>query len=351
MHNFIGISNKVDNFRKGFFTDPYDEPTFLTFAIDFNFSDSNPILQDYHLWNSPLFSEQEDGSINYLTRIGYSNQANGMKVFKEIFRYLTFDAPWYFQSIGGLNQLWAGATNVESGQKTKGVSLTIETLEAIDLRITQLASLYRDAIYDKTFLRERVPDNLRWFSMDIYIAEARNIRYRLPGLGQGIANTFGVNTASIGNIMGGGNLVSNVLEQYGFVKFKCRQCEFDFSESFAAGTKVDVKTQKEQSTNSFKINVGFFEEESRFSDGTQLYDDPIKTEINNPWGIKQLGADLRNAASFLSGLPVIGDDIERAGASVQNALASVGGLINPALEAASRLVDPPVTDLGNVYGN
>jgi hypothetical protein len=53
----------------------------------------------------------------------------------------------------------------------------------------------------------------------------------------------------------------------------------------------------------------------------------------------------------LSGLPIIGESIQNAGESVQNALAQVGGLINPALGAASNFLEPPVTDLGNVYGN
>jgi hypothetical protein len=104
-------------------------------------------------------------------------------------------------------------------------------------------------------MRERVPDNLRWFTMDIYIAEARNLRFRLPGVGQNVANLFGVNTGAIGNIVGGGNDLSNVLKDYGYIKFRCRQCEFDFSGSFAAGTTQSVITPTAPNTNSFNINI------------------------------------------------------------------------------------------------
>jgi phage-related protein len=73
-------------------------------------------------------------------------------------------------------------------------------------------------------------------------------------------------------------------------------------------------------------------------------------DIRNPWSSRNIGSSAQRVGSFLSGLPVVGDDIQQAGEKVQNALASIGGLINPALEAASKFVDPPVKDLGNIYG-
>ena len=349
MHNFLGIKNKVDNFRKGVFTDPYDEPTFLTFALDFNFDNTSASFADAHLWDSPLFGERNDSMISFLSNRGHDDKANGIKVFKESLRYLTFDAPWYFQSITGLNTMWLHATDTVGGWKAKGAELTIETLEAVDLRITELADIYRNAVYDKIHMRERVPDNLRFFSMDIYVAEARNLRYRIPGMGQNIAQALGVNTATIGNILGAGNIVSNVLDQYGYIKFRCRQCEFDFSTSFAGGSSLKVGNLNTPATNSFKIKIGYFEEESKYADGSRLFDDPVKTDINNPWSLRNIGTDIKNAASFLSGLPVIGDDIQRAGTKAQTALAKIGGFINPALGAASEFISPPVTDLGNIY--
>jgi hypothetical protein len=301
-----------------------------------------------HLWESPLFSAGKDGAVQFLNDRGYTAQANGMTVFKNILRYLTFDAPWYFQQLSGLDKFWSGATNIESGFKGNGAVLTVETLEAVDLRITELADLYRNAVFDKVYMRERLPDNLRWFTMDIYVAEARNLRFRLPGIGQNVANFFGVNTGAIGNIIGGGNQISNVLKSYGYVKFRCRQCEFDFSESFAAGGSQNVATPTTPNTNKFKINVGYFEEESRYADGTKLYDSGIKNDIKNPWSFRNLGTDLANAGSFLSGLPYVGENIQDAGAAVQNAFASIGGLINPALGAASNFIDPSKKSLGRL---
>lgn len=348
MHNFIGIQNKTDNFRKGVYTDPYDEPTYLTFALDFIFDEVEGLQDESMLWKSMLFNENE-GAIPFLNGRGYTANGSALKVFKEILRYLTFDAPWYFQEISGLDTFWKKAMDIESGQKTQKTELTIKTLEAVDLRMTELASIYRGSVYDLIHMRERVPDNLRWFSMDIYIAEARNLRYRIPGLGNEIAGTLGVNTGQLSAIVGGGNVLTDVLRQYGYVKFRCRQCEFDFSDSFAAGKTQSVETTTKPAMNQFKIKVGFFQEESRYADGTQLWDDSTRTMVKDPWKARELGVTATNLGSFMTGLPNIGGDISQAGQAVQNSLATIGGLINPALGAASSYLNPSPSNLGKLY--
>jgi hypothetical protein len=353
-HNFSGLNTKHNNFRKGVFVDPYDEPTYLTFALDFKFEEipvPNP-TSEVALLNSPLFNTGGHASaINFLISRGFNPQADGLATFRELLRYLTFQAPWYFQEVEGLKELYAQNTDQSKGFKTKDINLTINTLEAVDLRIAELAGLYRNAIFDNKFRRERVPDNLRWFSMDIYVAEFRNLRYRLPGVGQNVANALGVDTGAIGNIVGGGNILTNVMDQFGFIKFECRQCEFDFSDTLPVGNTIKVGGQNRQAEeNKFKIKVGWVNEEAKYGDGTKIYDDPFKTDIKNPWGAKNVGTSVQNAGSFLSGLPVIGESITNAGQKAADALATVGGLINPALQAASNFIDNPVTNISDIYG-
>lgn len=362
MHNFLGINNKMNNFRKGTFLDAFDEPTYLTFALDFKFENAviegSSDVDESRLWGSPLFEYDQnnasaDTAANFLNNRGYSAQANGLLTFKELFRYLTFSAPWYFQSIRGLDSLFEKSTDQTDGYKAKEATLTIETLEAIDLRMTEIAALYRNAIFDSKYRRNRVPDNLRWFSVDIYVAEFRNMRFRLPGQSQQAAQAVGVNTSSLGGIVGGGNVISNVMDQFGYVKFECRQCEFDFSESvpFANTINIDGENRRQES-NKFKINVGWFKEEYKFSDGTTIYDDPSKTQVNNPWSNKGSVSNLQNAGSFLSGLPGIGDNLANAGAKAKQGLSSISGTlgINKALESAASFFNPSVADLGDIYG-
>lgn len=346
-HNFIGLNNKMDNFRKGIFTDPFDEPTFLTFALDFKFDDSitADMIDEVSLERSPLFSTGKNSAAEFLVNRGYSPQANALSTFTSMFKYLTNDAPWYFQSISGLSSIYEDSTKMNIPFRN-GV-ITVNTLEAVDLRMQEIASIYRNAILDLKYKRERVPDNLRWFSVDIYIAEFRNLRYRLPGSAQDVAKVAGINTADLGAIVGGGNILTNVMDQFGYTKFKCRQCEFDFSKSTSFTAEVNVGGSNiKAASNSFDIKVGWVEEEAKFADGTRLYDDAIKTAIKNPWGNRYIGTKIQNAANFLTGLPVIGDDIEEAGQKAMDAISQIGGFINPALKTAVDFIHPPIISLG-----
>jgi hypothetical protein len=392
-HNFLGTELKVDTFRKGRLSDQFDEPTYLTFAIDFKF-DSDPYpatseADENSLWGSPLFDEDKDNintAIKFLKNRGYTAQAAGIKQFKEILRYLTFDAPWYFQSITGIPGMFKASTNVASGERAKDITLEVKTLEAIDLRIFELAALYRNSIYDLKFRRERVPDNLRWFSMDIYLAEFRNLRYRLPQSATAVAQLTGINTAAIGNAVTslretantvsglagaiggdrqGGLELASVFKQFGYIKFSCRQCEFDFSDSLPINSDISIGGQNRSAeTNKFKIKVGYVEEEAKFGDGTVVYDDFEKTDVKTTWGERQQLALLESSAgaifstaqnlvngigSFGSGNKSKNDSPDEFGRKAKESLASIGNAtgINTALAAAVSLFDPPIDNLGN----
>lgn len=173
--------------------------------------------------------------------------------------------------------------------------------------------------------------------MDIYLAEYRNLRFRLPNSTQGTAQLLGINTGALGNIVGGGNELSNVMKDYGYIKFKCRQCEFDFSNSLP--TYVGVGDQAKMATGKFDIKIGFFEEENSFGDGSKTYDKPSMTEVHNPWGKKNIGVSAQNAGTFLSGVPGIGKGLSNATDKIKDGLSQIGGLINPALLAASNIVE------------
>ena len=400
-HNFLGTELKVNTFRKGRISDQFDEPTYLTFAIDFKFESTAPstalIIDESRLWDSPLFDErnftEEDSTagnnaMQFLKNRGYTAQAAGIKQFKEILRYLTFDAPWYFQSITGIPAMFKASSDVSSGDRTKGVILEVKTLEAVDLRIFELAALYRNSIYDLKFRRERVPDNLRWFSMDIYLAEFRNLRYRLPQAASAIAQLTGVNTAAIGNAVTsiretantvsglagaiggdrqGGLELASVFKQFGYIKFSCRQCEFDFSDSLPIGSDLTVGGQSRTAeSNKFKIKVGYVEEEAKFGDGTVVYDDNVKTDVKTTWGERQQAALLESSAgaifsagqnlvsgigSFGSGNKSKNDSPSEFGRKAKESLASIGNAtgINTALAAAVSLFDPPIDNLGEVH--
>ena len=82
-----------------------------------------------------------NSALEFLLSRGYPTQAHGLTQFKQILKHLTFNAPWYFQSIEGLGDMYAQSTDQSMGYKTKDIVLNISTLEAIDLRIFELASI------------------------------------------------------------------------------------------------------------------------------------------------------------------------------------------------------------------
>lgn len=352
--NFLNTERHLSNFRKGIVRDQFDEPTYLTFSLDFTFDDM--YRSDDFLAISPLFNTKEGKSqsaINYLLNRGHADKANQLSVFSTLLKYLRDDTPWYFQEVGGLNALWQKATNME--EPMKGGEITIKTLEAVDLRITELADLYRNAVYDKQFMRERVPDNLRWFSMDIWIAEFRNLRNVLPSLvnlGTGV-NIGGPNLAGLA---GAGNGLGNVLDNFGYVKMKCRQCEFDFSESFPGGANMSIGGNKQQEVNQFKIKIGWMEEENHYSSGSATYDDATaaQTRGSNTWNEASLGTNLDSVSSFLTGLPVVGNKISTIGGKASEGISSVlntpNKLINQGISELSQLVDQGNLGIMNSVG-
>ena len=352
--NFLNTERHDSNFRKGIVRDQFDEPTYLTFSLDFTFDDN--YRSDNFLAVSPLFNQAEGKSqsaINYLLQRGHDDKANQLAVFKNILRYLRDDTPWYFQEVRGLDEIWKKATNMD--EPMKGGEITVETLEAVDLRMTELADLYRNSVYDKQYMRERVPDNLRWFSMDIWIAEFRNLRNTLPSLvnlGTGI-NIGGPNLAGLA---GAGNFVGNVLDNFGYVKFKCRQCEFDFSDSFPGGRNMKIgSSNRSQEKSSFRIKIGWVEEENKYSSGSNTFDDAVSGKIRgNSWDKKQLGANLDSVGGFLTGLPVVGDKISATGAKASESISSVlntpNRLINQGVQELTQLVNQGNFGISNLVG-
>jgi len=80
-----------------------------------------------------------------------------------------------------------------------------------------------------------------------------------------------------------------------------------------------------------------------------IFDVNLKSQIKNPWGSRYIGTKAQNVSNFLGGLPVLGESIEKSGQKVMNALSQIGGFINPALGAASKFINVPVTELGDFY--
>jgi hypothetical protein len=267
--NFLGQGSglpvKINRFRKGSI-ESNEDPLFLTFFMDFD-----PSVGDLHpepLAFNSLLSDMLDtdaaltervnleqvptgfeiSTLEYLKRA--YNQTDGgpakeLRKFQTLLNNIYSASPWYFQTISGVSDLWKKATNVTDASKK--VTLTIGCNESVDMKILQLADYYRKAIFDQRAMAYRVPDNLRKFAFDLYLFEIRNLK------------DFSAFSKNVSEFTNGAH----------YIKFKCKMCEFDFSETLQGGaTAVDLKSFAEEKpfATTFKINIEWVSEDSFYQE-------------------------------------------------------------------------------------
>jgi hypothetical protein len=313
----FGASDKNrTNFLSGFKNTPlggFEDPTYLGFKIIFDIDGVLPIGSDDGLPPSPLFKDTSYNSdsasknpfglpasflsntnINFYSAQSYllereqrmnlgegGKRADILKQFKTLLDQINKQSPWFFQSIEGLDQLAKvekkGYDGTDStgfnSNRTAGRAIDINCLESINLRVSTLADLYRQATFDFDYMREVVPRNLLKFKMWIFVSEIRSFQKtnRLTGIStaikalDGTANllTNGMNPGNSigpdGNNVGGldlnasgssrstdsvvggilnktglGDLASGIVNQSDqsgvtpILVYECSQCEFDF---------------------------------------------------------------------------------------------------------------------------
>ena len=342
----FGASDKNrTNFLSGFKNTPlggFEDPTYLGFKIIFDIDGVLPIGSDDGLPPSPLFKDTSYNSVSasknpfglpasFLSNTNidfYSAQsyllereqrmnlgeggkrADILKQFKTLLDQINKQSPWFFQSIEGLDQLakvekkgYDGSDSTGfNPSRTAGRAIDINCLESINLRVSTLADLYRQATFDFDYMREVVPRNLLKFKMFIFVSEIRSFQKtnRLTGISTAIKTldgasnllTNGMNPGnsigSNGNNVGGLNLnasgsssstdsvVNGILNSTGLGDFaggivnqsdqsgvtpilvyECSQCEFDFDST------TPIKASLENGSGSatpeaakFRIYVG-----------------------------------------------------------------------------------------------
>ena len=214
--SFIGTYN----IRKGFldrdslfstqFSSDFDEPTYLSFKLNFysderltdemtydtlpqalftppNLPDGNPydrwmdwasddelreIIADYQYDPESFIHDRKYSAFNYLLDRNEDFRAFLLAKFLKGWAELQEQYQFYFQSVSGLDKLLE--SNPSRGSKlSKDTVVTIECLEAIDQRVKYLLSLYKAAAWDDEYQRWILPDIYRYFKMDIFISEIR----------------------------------------------------------------------------------------------------------------------------------------------------------------------------------
>ena len=230
----------IKDFRKGSRSSyPYQDPTFLSFVLLFDFFDKN---------NSPLLSKATEDYLISLaeeeevkkeeTTTGntyYGERLEALRNFKKTLATINNVMPWYWQTLEGLERLqkydplnayWGGDDAV----------LKIQMLESINLTAAGLMHLYKKAVFDENKWNYIVPANLRKFRMWVYVTEIRTIKNISKPVMNGIPKKLNKDSVdgfpdNFKPTVGISNANSGISGQSDrpFFMFALNFCEFDIS--------------------------------------------------------------------------------------------------------------------------
>ena len=209
--NTNGFLAQNSQFKPNFFARAFDEPTYLSFRIEFMFNDPEMAIRNtaynnqgindsairtafygqmYDYMPEPLlndfFTRDEKGAMkptdtsvgilysteNYLDiNLGDHGRAMLLHTFKRALKDIQDNFPYYFTSLRGIDSITS--INPGEGVRVKEGLIELECMEGLDLKITQLLQLYRKIVWDDVYQRWILPDMMRYFGMRIYISEIR----------------------------------------------------------------------------------------------------------------------------------------------------------------------------------
>lgn len=239
-----------------------------------------------------------------------------LRAFRNGIDFINKQCPYYFQSLAGLDTLLKkdiGNFHKKTGAPKRSGTLTVNCLESIDMRMFSLSELYRKAIYDYTYHRAMLPENLRKFRMWLVVTELRNIQlsygindilnpFSIPSVAQAanFLDSFNSQTGLLNNAQGLLQKSTNTenpyndkfgtysMGPYAFV-YQFDQCEFDFDDSYPSYNNIDNKGGSAVSS-SFKIHVGRVKDYkiqfNQLADVIQKDDNIQQMVLSDVWGSK-----------------------------------------------------------------
>jgi len=225
---FINVNKNPKSSGNGV-TD-FDDPTYLGFTLTFNIL--SPLFNGATNGNANAGPssgvenntvEGSESAIGYLKSIGETNRANYLMAFIQGMREINNSRPYYWQAIEGMSEAWKkisafGPDPFVGSAESDGI--TISCLEAVDLKLTALFTLYRLAVYDSKYRRYVVPQNLLYFDVDVKIGEIRQFK-----------KTINYIAAMSGGKSHGNNTADVVGDNASFVTFKFKDCQWLAEES------------------------------------------------------------------------------------------------------------------------
>lgn len=259
------------NSEKGFFDKSLDEPTYLTFKIEFgapltsmvdinvkNYSlkQNSAVQTNFDLMPAALFAmDDEDflnrnfySAISYLKDINEFRRAEMLKEFITGMNELQSKYQYYFTEISGLENLFK--IDTKRGSRIAPDSfIEISCLEGIDTKISYLMNLYRKIAWDDTWQRWILPDIMRYFNLIIYITEFRTFH----------ASNYPNNISDSSAKSDSGTpapLILKVLNNLApTLRIDCKMCEFDIENLSTISTLSSYNNSKTPFQTKIRIHV------------------------------------------------------------------------------------------------
>lgn len=96
------------------------------------------------------------------------NKLSNLERFVKLLNFLTMECPWFFKEVSGLDEATKYNFNEIAKAENKKISIKFNQ-DAVDMRVSTLIDLYKDACFDYTNFKEVIPENLRKFDMSIIL--------------------------------------------------------------------------------------------------------------------------------------------------------------------------------------
>ena len=262
-----------------------------------------------------------DSAEDYLFSIGSVNRIGYLRSFKQFLYKFQTEAPWYFQKIGGAENLFKVTPEVNSKVDTM---LNFECLESVDLRMSMLGDFYRLAAWDFERHREVLPYNLRTFRMRIHVMEMRHFNTTFGSLallakdvtGQtyknviesqilnkqnGVGTNSPANSSKNGTKTAGERALASAFDAISIQTFELGMCEFDFY-SQPPNYMEDLNVNDVQMANyKFGIKVGTVRKTGKYSFYEYLTDYLVRNSLfpkkNSP-PFTTSSVDLKNPSAI-----------------------------------------------------
>ena len=306
------------------------EPGWFYFKIFFKFNTNyglfGGILDDVKSVNTAI--EYLENCKNSYSADQIAQRQIALLKFVGSLSYINENAPWFFDSITGLNN--ANSVKINEPNKDNEIEIGIKE-DAVDMRLTTLFELYKYACFDNINLKEIIPENLRKFDMTILVFHTP-LRYYQTGfqsIKDGTHEYKSFNSDNLGDRMS-------------YLMFTFTNCEFDIESinsvipgnmsneaAFNLGkSSFKIKYKRVYKHTSNEWSKMFFGDGSNFEDDNKKYKSQscrvgaMKTALDN------LGYYNRTANIYK---PMV-DAIEKEANDIM------------------RTVDPEVA-LGNIYWN